>query len=92
MRASVRLRSQHLVAPQLGSQSRAELEDNSLALSDPPTVFACECCCQTKVAMHGQSQNEILNCVLQCSQCFLYHRQKVELHNVSWFMLYCFTW
>lgn len=39
MRASVRLRSQHLVAPQLGSQSRAELEDNSLALSDPPTVL-----------------------------------------------------
>lgn len=53
----------HLVAPQLGSQSTAELKDNSLAVSDPPT---CERCCQTNVAVHGQSQNEE---ILSCENC-----------------------
>lgn len=68
-----------LLTARLGSWSRSGLADNSPTVNDPPTLSVRECCCQTNVAVHWQSQNEeTLGCegmrtvdfTLQCSAAF----------------------
>lgn len=47
-----------LLTARLGSWSRSGLADDSPTINDPPTLSVRECCCQTNIAVHGQSQNE----------------------------------
>lgn len=71
--------AERLLTRRLGSWSRSGLTDNSPAINDPPMLSAHEHCCQTNVAVHGQSQNEeTLSCeevrtvafTLRCSATF----------------------